>query len=237
MNAPSAASARATEPLEERIRRVSPLRQIESHEWSEPAWPSSERLLDAAEAEVALARGRLIYERFLRSGPDGYPAAGADGRPALPLFRRAVELFRRSGNPAGEREALFWVGTLEQVLNRDYSAASLALEESRELAEAAKDDLVLSCVERHLGFIAFLEGMYAEAETHLEESVRLRRSMEFAPGVAMGIVALAELQLERHEVDRARRLLDEAAAVAERAGAQGATRAVERARQQAAATR
>lgn len=227
--APESGGARDL-PLEERIRRISPLVRIESHEWSAPAWSDAERLLDATEAEIALARGRLIYEQYLRSGPGGYPALGANGRPALPHFQRAAELFHRLGNSAGEREALFWIGTLEQVLNRDYSAASLALEEARALAERADDQLLLSCVERHLGFLAFLEGMPAEAENHLGESMRLRRSLRFEPGVAMGLVALAELFLEKKDAPRARQLLDEAAEVARASAASGALIAVERAR-------
>jgi nucleotide-binding universal stress UspA family protein len=216
--------------LEDRIRGVSPLSQIESHEWSVAEWATSERLLDSVEADLALARGRLIYERFLRSGASGDRAHGVNGHPALPLFNRAAEIYRQTGDRRGEREALFWVGTLEQVLNHDYAAASRALEQSRELAEVAGDGLVLSCVERHLGFIAFLEGMLTEAQTHLEESVRLRRAMNFQPGVAMGLVALADLSIDRHEVERAQRLLDEAASIAQASGASGAMRAIDEAR-------
>jgi tetratricopeptide (TPR) repeat protein len=226
----------AAAPLEDRIRGVSPLAQIESHAWSEDAWATSERLLDSVEAELALARGRLIYERYLRSGPGGYPGPGANGRPALPFFRRAAELFRRSKDGRGEREALFWVGTLEQVLNHDYAAASLALEEAREQSEVVKDRLVLSCVERHLGFIAFLEGMTAEAQSHLEESVRLRREIDFPAGVAMALVALADFFNERHDTERARTLLDEATALAQANGAAGALEAIEQSRQQLKST-
>jgi tetratricopeptide (TPR) repeat protein len=219
--------------LEERLRGVSPLARIESHEWDEAAWPVSERLLDSVEAQLALARGRLTYERFLRSGTDGYPAPGANGRPSLPFFQRAAELFHRTGDRGGEREALFWVGTVQQVVYGDYSAASVALEEARELAEADDDRLVLSCVERHLGFIAFLEGMTTEAQTHLEESLRLRRTNGPPASVAMALVALAELSVEQRNLDRARSQLDEATSIARANGATAALQAIERARRTA----
>ncbi|MGA8542717.1 MAG: hypothetical protein WB947_04165 [Thermoplasmata archaeon] len=116
------------------------------------------------------------------------------------------------------------------MLNHDYSAASLALEQSRELCEAAGDRLVLSSVERHLGFIAYLESMTAEAQSHLEESLRLRRELNFPAGVAMALVALAEFHNERHDRELAERLLDEAAGVARASGATGALEAIDQAR-------
>jgi tetratricopeptide (TPR) repeat protein len=233
MSADETSSSPDRRPLEERLRGVTPLARIESHEWSESDWVSSEELLDRTEAILALARGRLTYERFLRSGEGGYPAPGANGRPALPLFERAAELAHRVADRATEREALFWVGTVQQVVHRDYSAASLALEEAREMAEADGDRLVLSCVERHLGFIAFLEGMRVEAENHLEESVRLRRAIAFPAGVAMALVALAELRQDTNDPERARRLLEEAESVARAAGASGALEAIAHARRTA----
>jgi len=223
--------------LEDRLDRISPLLQIESHRWDADEWARSDQLLDQVEARVALARGRLIYERFLRSGPGGSPARGANGLPALPLFRRAAELFHRTGDAVREREALFWVGTLEQTLNRNYAEAAVTLERAGELAKTAGDRLVLSGVERHLGFLAFLEGVPVEARAHLEESVRLRREIPFPAGVAMGLVALAELSLEQKDRDAAIRLLDEAAEVARAAGADGALAAIGEVRQRASGTK
>ncbi len=218
--------------LTEGLHRVSPLIQIEGHEWSPQAWKVSKQLLDRTEADLSLARGRLVYERFLRSGPGGFPAPGADGSAALPMFQNAARLYRELNDSQGEREALFWVGTLEQVINRNFPAALEALHRSSELARAGGDSLVLSCVERHLGFIDLLEGRPSEGQRHLEESVRLRRELGFAAGVAMGLVALAEFFLESHDPDRARRVLDEASSIARENGATGALQAIELARGQ-----
>src|SRR5580658_8866503 len=71
-------------PMENRLDQVSPLLQIESHAWDATTWPKSDRLLDQVEAEVALARGRLVYERYLRSGPGGTPPMGRTAFPRCP---------------------------------------------------------------------------------------------------------------------------------------------------------
>lgn len=229
---PDAAATSAIDESEilKQLGRVSSLHQIESHDWDPQEWARSGTLLDRLEANLSLARGRLIYEQYLRSGPGGYPAPGADGSPALWFFRRAAQLYRELGEDEGEREALFWVGVGEQVLHRNYPAALEALGRSRKLAQASGDRLVLSAVERHLGFIDFLEGRPSEARRHLEESVRLRRELGFSAGVAMGLVALAELLHEGHQPDRARQLLEEATAIAKESRAKGALQAIEQAR-------
>lgn len=184
-------------------------------------------MIDRVEADLSLARGRLIYEQFLRSGPGGFPAPGPDGSSALPLFRRAAQNYRELGDSTGEREALFWVGVLDQVLNRNLPAALDALRRSHELAQEAGDLLLLSCVERHLEFIDLLEGRPSDGQRHLEESVRMRREIGFHAGVAMGLVALAELFVETHDLMKARQLLAEATVIAREHGAKGALLAIE----------
>jgi len=44
-------------------------------------------------------------------------------------------------------------------------------------------------VERHLGFAAVIAGDLATAAIHLDESVRLRRPLDFPAGVAAALVA------------------------------------------------
>jgi hypothetical protein len=223
-------SKKAPVSLDDRLAQVSSLRAIESHEWSRARWEESEVTLESAEASLSLARGRLIYEQFLRSGPGGFPAPGADGLRALPHFQRAAELFGRRADARGESESLFWVGTLEQVLRRDYGAARVALERAKTLTLQTGDRLVRSSVERHLGFVAMLSGDPAAARPHLAESVRLRRELEFWPGVVMALIALAEFEDEQHDPAAARRILDDAEAVGHEHEAPGALEAVRMAR-------
>ena len=72
---------------------------------------------------------------------------------------------------------------------------------------------------RHLGFAETAAGRLDGARELLEESVRLRREIGFIPGVAAGVLALAELAARAGDRDRA--LLDKATAVAAETGARG----------------
>jgi tetratricopeptide (TPR) repeat protein len=188
------------------------------------ALAAADQVLDAAEAALLLARGRIIHARFLVERRED-PAE-------LTLFERAAALYRRLGDIRGEGEALFWVGTFHQVVRDDSDAALPNLERARELASAAGDQLTLSYAVRHLGFADMAAGRLGAARQHLEESVRLRREIGFMPGVAAGLLALAELASQGGDRDQARALLDEAASIAAAAGAHGILRWVDQARKE-----
>jgi hypothetical protein len=79
-------------------------------------------------------------------------------------------------------------------------------------------------VVRHLGFLDMAAGDLAAARGRLEQSVALRREVGFMPGVAAGLLALAELAAEDGRGEDARRLLDEATAAARASGAEGTLR-------------
>jgi hypothetical protein len=100
------------------------------------ALSSADRILDGAEAALALARGRIIHARFL--------AAGQGDPTELTLFERATALYHELGDMRGEGEARFWVGTYHQVVRGDNDAALPQLRRARELAAAAGDSLTLS---------------------------------------------------------------------------------------------
>lgn len=168
---------------------------------------SAERELDGVEADLALARGRIVHARFL---------AERRADPAeLVLFERAAELYRKLGDVRGEAESCFWIGTYHQVVRDDSAAALPALERSYELAAQAGDKLILSYAIRHLGFAAMADERLDLARERLEESVRLRQELGFAPGVAAGLLALAELSAKSGDNERAETLLDQAGVVAE----------------------
>ncbi|MGA8542718.1 MAG: hypothetical protein WB947_04170 [Thermoplasmata archaeon] len=57
MSAAEVTEASKSPALEDRIRAVSSLEQVESHVWNEGSWVASEHLLDSVEAELELARG------------------------------------------------------------------------------------------------------------------------------------------------------------------------------------
>ncbi|MFJ9348694.1 tetratricopeptide repeat protein [Streptomyces sp. NPDC101237] len=179
--------------------------------------------LDAVEADVALARGRVEHARFL----DSRVANALE----LELFERAAELYERIGDVRGEGEALFWVGAFHQVVRDDTETALPAFMRARNLATQADDRLTLSYVLRHLGFADHMAGRLDAAREHFEESTRLRRELGFLPGVAANLITLAELAAEQHQWDDAVALLKEAGELAKDTESHGVLRWVAAARE------
>jgi len=74
------------------------------------ALAEADRQLSAVEADLAVARGRILHARFL----DATSRTGADPKDVtaeLALFERAVELYQSLGDVRGEAEAQLWIGT------------------------------------------------------------------------------------------------------------------------------
>ncbi|GGU60520.1 tetratricopeptide repeat protein [Lentzea flava] len=186
------------------------------------ALTQADRELDAVEADLALARGRVLHARFLQDRQE-------DPR-ELPLFEQAAELYRRLGDARGEAEALFWIGCYHQVVRDGDEAGVPFLERSYELATASGDDLTRSYAVRHLGFADLAKGDRASGRRKLEESVELRRKIGFQAGVAAGLLALAQVAAESGDRDAELALLDEAEKTARDCGAHGILQWVERSR-------
>jgi tetratricopeptide (TPR) repeat protein len=185
--------------------------------------------LDGVEADLALARGRIMHTRFLEQRDEDPERAVADPR-ELALFERAAELYRNVADVRGEGEALFWIGCFHQVVRRDDQTAVPILERSRELADAAGDKRTLSEALRHLGIAEHRAGCLGLARQRLEESTRLRREIGQMPGVAANLVGLAYIAAADDRPDDARALLAEAGAIAEATGAHRITRQVDETR-------
>jgi hypothetical protein len=185
--------------------------------------------LDGVEADLALARGRVIHTRFLEQ-LDEDSGHQATATRELALFERAVELYRGLADARGEGEALFWVGCFHQVVRQDDQTAVPILERARELADAAGDMRTMSEALRHLGIAEHRAGRLGGARKRLEESARLRRKIGLMPGVAADLVGLAYVAAADGRRDDARALLAEAGAIAEANGAHRITRQVEEAR-------
>src|ERR1700755_2820386 len=79
------------------------------------ALATADRELDAVEADLALARGRVIHTRFLAQLDEEQERLTEDPR-ELAVFERATKLYRELGDVRGEGESLFWVGCLYQVV-------------------------------------------------------------------------------------------------------------------------
>lgn len=191
---------------------------------------AADRELDAVEADLALARGRILHARFLdhRTGEQ----AKGDVVDELALFERAADLYRTLGDQRGEAEALFWIGTFHQVVQHDNGAAVPVLERSRELATSAGDLMTTSYVLRHLGIAEHSAGHLAAARDLLEQSTHIRRKLGFLPGVAANLVGLAYIAAGDGRPADAESLLDEAGSTANDSGAAGIWRQVAEARTQ-----
>ncbi|GHH00383.1 tetratricopeptide repeat protein [Streptomyces lanatus] len=186
------------------------------------ALASADRELDAVEADLALARGRVVHARFLDDRVE-------DAR-ELVLFERAARLYGELGDVRGEGEALFWLGAFHQVVRDDTDAALPAFTRALDLATRADDRLTVSYVLRHLGIADHMAGRLDAARERLEESTRLRRELGFLPGVAANLIGLAHLAAQQDRREEAAQLLTEAEELAESAGADGVLRWVAGAR-------
>jgi tetratricopeptide (TPR) repeat protein len=182
---------------------------------------TAERELDAVEADLALARGRILHARFLRERHEDPHE--------LSLFQRAAQLYQKLGDVRGEAESLFWIGIFHQVVRQDAELAVPSLDRSRELASQIGDKLTLSYALRHLGFAERAAGQLGAARRMLEESTRLRREVGFLPGVAANLVGLAYIAAADGRRDDALSLLREATQVAEACDAQAILHQVEQA--------
>jgi hypothetical protein len=209
---------------EERIERARLLYEQSVFNGETDALAVADRELNAVEADLALARGRVVHGRFL--------AGGTEDPRELELFQRAAGLYRTLGDSRGEAEALFWIGTFHQVVRHDDGAAVPSFERSYELATQAGDKLTMSYALRHLGIAEHTAGRLNAARARLEESVRLRREMGFLPGVAANLVGLAYIAAAEGRRDDAMTVIEEAASIAEASGARGIMRSIEQARAQ-----
>ncbi|MFD1547163.1 tetratricopeptide repeat protein [Nonomuraea guangzhouensis] len=210
--------------MDERIERARVLYERAVFDGDATALETADRELDAAEADLALARGRIVHGRFLdqrREDPG-----------ELALFERAARLYRALGDVRGEGESLFWIGIFHQVVRQDNGTAVPVLERSHELAAQTGDKLTMSYALRHLGFAEHVAGRLGPARERLEESARLRRELGFLPGVAANLIGLAYITDAEGRRDEALRVLDEAAELAEASGAHGILRAVKEAAQE-----
>lgn len=204
--------------MDERVRLAGELFGRALFNGEADALADADRELDAAEADLVLARGKVLHGRFL--------ANRVEDLRELELFERALALYNAVEDERGQAEAFFWIGCFHQVVRDDTEPAVSALTLSRALASKTGDDLTLSYALRHLGSAAHMAGNLDEARALLEESTALRRTLGFTAGVAANLVGLIYLS----DGDDARALADEAAELAASVGAATISAQVEEAR-------
>lgn len=193
------------------------------------ALAEAERQLDGVEADLALARGKVMHGRFLEAiASGGSPPDRMDDE--LVLLERAGELYESLHDLLGEAEAQFWIGTYHQVVRDDNAVAVPALERACSIATQEGDSLIQSYALRHLGIAEHQAGDLVEARRLLEESTRLRRELGFGEGVAANLVGLAYLAADDGRKGDIAQILDEADVLAGRSDAGGLNRQIKTAR-------
>lgn len=212
-----------------RIERSRLLYQRAIHDADAGALAEAGRELDGVEADLALARGRVIHGRFLVQHADD-PSQDRGDPAELALFERAGQLYRERADVLGEAQALFWIGCCHQVVRRDNHTAVPILQRSLELAVQAGDRPTMAEALRHLGIAEHVAGQLDAARQRLEESTRLRREDGNLPGVAANLVGLAYIAAGQGRHEEALALAAEAEAIAEASGARGILHQVQEAR-------
>jgi tetratricopeptide (TPR) repeat protein len=170
------------------------------------------RELMRAEARLHQEKGRILHAAFLAE-------RGTEDPAELEQFERSLELARAAGDERLKSWAHFWVGIVHQVIRGDHDTALPHFQTAYDWAKANGDSLLRSYAIRHLGFGWYEQGRRDDGLRALEESVELRRDDGFLPGVAAGLLTLAELAVEEGRPDDARPLLAEAKEAADASGA------------------
>ncbi|MEV6159327.1 tetratricopeptide repeat protein [Nonomuraea sp. NPDC052129] len=209
---------------EERIERARVAYERAVYAGETAGLAGAERELDKVEADLALARGRILHARFLEDRQEVTHE--------LALFERATQLYRMLSDLPGLAESLFWVGCFHQVVRGDTRTAIPLFEQSYELATQAGDRFTQSEVLRHLGIAEHSAGRLEAARERLEESIRLRREIGLLAGVAANQVGLIYIAAAENRSSDALALADEAYATAADCGAERIMRQVEEARTQ-----
>jgi tetratricopeptide (TPR) repeat protein len=222
-------AAGAAMSIDDRIERAREVYERAVFGGDTSALIDAEQGLDAVEADAALARGLILHARF-QSASAGAGSLPAEDPAELPLFERALELYRALGDTRGEAEALFWIGCLHQFIRRDNETAVPYLERSCLLAAQTGDKPTQSEALRHLGIAAHGAGRLDEARERLEESSRLRREFGALPGVASNMIGLAYIAAAQDRRAEALATLDEAHAIASAHGAHAIVGHIEQAR-------
>src|ERR1700722_8544615 len=122
--------------MDGRIERSRQLYERALFESDAGALTAAERELDGVEADLALARGRVIHGRFLEQRGEALFWVGCchqvvrrDNEAAVPVLWRSLELATEADDPVTMAEALRHLGIAEHAAGR-LDAARLHLEES-----------------------------------------------------------------------------------------------------------
>jgi hypothetical protein len=173
------------------------------------------------EARAVGGLGMTRHYRNIARLVAGEPVADAGVDAEEELMRRALALWRETGDAAGTAMALFGVSLVFQVLRRDWAAGMPYLWQAFGLAEAVEESGDLygrSEICRHVGFYYLLEDIRPrEAVRQLEYSLTLRERLGDPRRVPSALVALGEAEMATGNPQRAAGLFGRAVTLAREA--------------------
>ena len=180
---------------------------------SAAARAAASRELDRVESRLEAERGRVLHAAFLTE-------RGTEDPRELAHFEAALVAADRADDELLRGWARFWIGIVHQVIREDDATAVPHFEAAYSAAGTAANGLLASYAIRHLAFAWSNAGRHDDAWRGFEESVARRRAERFWPGVAAGLLTLAEVAHERGRTGDARRYLRQSKAAARRGGAE-----------------
>jgi tetratricopeptide (TPR) repeat protein len=173
------------------------------------------------EARAVGGLGMARHYRSIARLVAGEPVAEADVAAEEELMRRALALWRETGDAAGTAMALFGVSLVFQVLRRDWDTGMRYLWQAVGLAEAVAESGDLyggSEIHRHLGFYYLLEDIRPkEAVRQFGHSLELRERIGDPRLLPSALVVLGNAELAAGNPEQAVALLNRAVTVARQA--------------------
>ena len=176
----------------------------------------------AGEALALGGLGMTRHHRNLAKLISGLAPDGGEVDEEEELMRRALALWRQTGDAAGTARALFGVGLVLQVLRQDWPAAMEHFWPAFGLAEAVEEGGDLygrSEIHRHIGFYYLVADVRPhEAVRQLAHSLALRERLGDPRRMPSALSALGEAEIAAGNPRQAVALLDRAVTLARETG-------------------
>lgn len=144
------------------------------------------------------AVGFSLHTSYLESDRSKEPEDEMD------FFKRGLELRKEHGSSSQVAESVFHIGLVHDVIRQEYDKALPYHQEAYDLAQEAGDKMIMSYAIRHIGFTKLAAENIPEAKNAFTESLELRRSINFIPGIAFSLATLA--RVENVEVNKEKAL-------------------------------
>src|SRR5262249_15418957 len=135
-----------------------------------------------------------------------------DAERAAPLVQDSLAIFREQGDRSGAARALLILANCNNY--RQVGGYVLLLQQSVELARAARDEWCLAHALGLAGTNAAAAGAYRVARDLLEECLAVARDAQDTQGLRFGLIGLGSVATSQGDFALARELLEEGLGIA-----------------------